>query len=156
MASARHRPARPWFTPRIVCLPPFDAVTPSPQPAPRPSVLIVEDEALIRCVLARILRRAGYTVSEAEDGLAALQAIGDHGQRFDAIITDLMMPRLDGVALIEELRRRDPAQPIIAVSALPDSLAVVVNAWGDTITTLRKPYSTELIIETLQQVLAAR
>lgn len=73
-------------------------------------VLIVDDEPLVRRALARMLARDHITVEEADDGQTALELLMAGAAPFDAIICDLMMPRLSGVELHEELQRRLPAQ----------------------------------------------
>ena len=68
-----------------------------------PRVLIVDDEDLVRLVVARRLRLAGFEVSEARDGLEALARLPGIGP--DIVLTDLNMPRCNGEQLIRELRR---------------------------------------------------
>jgi len=105
----------------VVSLPAQAATVPSPAPAGvsagpdgtvSPSiaglrVLIVDDEELLRLSLARFLRRRGAVVREAPDGVAALELLAEGPS--DVILTDLRMPRMDGIAFYAELRRRDPA-----------------------------------------------
>jgi PAS domain S-box-containing protein len=69
-------------------------------------VLIVDDEADIRHMLAEILAADGHVVEEAANGRQALERLGEGG--FDLVISDLLMPQLDGQGLYEEARRRDP------------------------------------------------
>ncbi|MDX2182779.1 MAG: ATP-binding protein [Gemmatimonadaceae bacterium] len=85
-------------------------------------ILLVEDESSVRTLAARVLRREGYTVIEADDGAAALQCIGDEGvDAFDVLITDLVMPRLGGVALTEAIRTRRPTMPVVLMSGFVGS-----------------------------------
>lgn len=71
-------------------------------------VLLVDDEAALRRPIARFLARRGAEVSEAGDGLEALERIAELEGRVDALLADLRMPKMDGVALHAELRRRYP------------------------------------------------
>lgn len=85
-------------------------------PAPRKQrVLIVDDDELQRQLLAETLAEEGYHTSTAEDGLAALEAIKPFHP--DVILTDLNMPRMDGIELITELRRRESSIPVIVLTA---------------------------------------
>jgi DNA-binding response OmpR family regulator len=71
-------------------------------PAPGRSLLLVDDEATLRSALRRFFLRRGWRVTEAEDGEHArdlLQNAGTHGERFDAVLTDVRMPRLSGMDL---------------------------------------------------------
>ena len=78
------------------------------------NILVVEDNAGLRRLIGIHLRRAGYEVSEAADGQAALDLL-DHS-RVHLIITDVMMPRLDGYGLIRELREAGDTTPVLMVT----------------------------------------
>jgi CheY-like chemotaxis protein len=84
-----------------------------------PRVLVVDDEDLVRLVIARRLRLAGFDVVEARDGLEALARLPGSGA--DLILTDLNMPRCNGEQLIRELRRPGPtaAVPILLMTGGP-------------------------------------
>ncbi|HRC57246.1 MAG: response regulator [Myxococcales bacterium] len=83
-------------------------VTPLPISAPRPRVLIVDDDATIGKALHRLLRRT-HDVELASDGQEALAAIRG-GQRFNAIVSDVAMPLMTGIELFEHLAREVPEQ----------------------------------------------
>ena len=95
---------------------------PSLQPSARPrSILIVDDEAEIRETLAEILTDPRHRVVTASSGREALQRIAT--EHYDAILTDIRMPDLDGRALYEEIERRWPAQIRRVVFVTGDTLA---------------------------------
>ena len=77
--------------------------------------LLVEDDATIADFVARGLREAGFAVDHAADGEAGLTAAA--AQPYDVAIIDLMLPKRDGLSLIEELRRRGVATPVLILSA---------------------------------------
>ncbi|MBV9997130.1 MAG: response regulator [Caulobacteraceae bacterium] len=77
-------------------------------------ILLVDDEAMLRRTLRAMLERAGHAVIEAEDGAQALRIFARESP--DLVITDIVMPNVEGVETIQELRRRDPDLPIIAMS----------------------------------------
>jgi len=79
-------------------------------------VLLVEDEDPVRMFSARALRNKGYTVLEAKSGEAALKIIADGGDPIDLIITDVVMPRMDGPALIKQVRETRPEIKVIFIS----------------------------------------
>jgi CheY-like chemotaxis protein len=79
-----------------------------------PLVLVVDDEPSVRATLSLCLRAAGYETICAEDGDAAKQLIGDFEP--SAIVTDVFMPGLDGLGLLNWLRDRDQRIPVIAIS----------------------------------------
>ena len=83
---------------------------------PGKRVLVVEDTADIRELLEEILRFEGYEVVSAEDGNGALEEL--QRAAFDLVLTDLMMPGMNGLDLLDELKKRiEHAPPVIAMSA---------------------------------------
>lgn len=73
-------------------------------------ILTVDDSPSLRMVLREALTGAGHRVAEAEDGLAALEWLASN--RAELVLTDITMPRLDGLGLIEQLRRREDMRDI--------------------------------------------
>lgn len=78
------------------------------------SVLIVDDEALIRRILSKTLKREGYSVTEAVDGLDALEKMKD--VRFDFVISDIKMPNMDGLKLLKEIRSQYPDTYVLLIT----------------------------------------
>jgi two-component system OmpR family response regulator len=101
--------------------------------------LVVEDDAAIAEFVARGLREAGFAVDEAADGEAGLAAAGR--QPYDVAIVDLMLPRRDGLALIEQLRRQGIMTPVLILSARRsvDDRVTGLQAGGDDY--LTKPFA---------------
>ncbi len=79
------------------------------------TVLLVEDEPVVRAIAARSLERGGFRVIQASDGAAALALVNQHGQP-DLVLTDLMMPGIGGAELARRLRQRFPTLPILFMS----------------------------------------
>ena len=77
-------------------------------------ILIVEDDEPLRALLEEILQTASYAVTTASNGHQALRCLKD--ERFDLVITDLVMPGLDGTELIRHIRADQPDLPVVAVS----------------------------------------
>ncbi len=92
-------------------------------------ILVVDDDPQVRGTALLGFRSRGYQAEGAEDGLEALHHL-QHGQ-FDVVVTDLQMPRLDGLALLREMRRRGYSQPVVIQTTLMDSsLEVVLRRAG--------------------------
>jgi PAS domain S-box-containing protein len=81
---------------------------------PRPAVLVVDDEPSLRDSVAQTLRRSGFEVYVAADGLEALEVA--RGQRFGVLVTDLVMPNMDGITLAERLREGRPDLPVLFIT----------------------------------------
>lgn len=107
----------------------------------RADILVVDDDALIREALALVLEMAGHAVAQAGDGLAALETLA--AGRFDLVITDLRMPRLDGYALVSRLRLRKPRVRVIVLTGEPPSreMRALAGGNGDRVAVLSKPVS---------------
>jgi len=114
------------------------------------TVLIIEDEPAIRGLLALTLEGEHYDVATAEDGEEALDQV--HHQRPDAILLDLMLPKVDGWQVIDSLDHGADAEriPIIAVTA--GTKKVTVGEQGVK-AFLSKPYDLDTLLVTLDQVL---
>jgi two-component system response regulator AtoC len=116
---------------------------------PRPRVLVADDEENIRHMLSLWLRREGYDVTLAEDGAQALGLLDAHD--FDTILCDIRMPKLDGMALLHELRNRRVATTVILMSAyaeLDDAMAgIQAGAWDY----IAKPFRRDDILLTLRK-----
>lgn len=83
----------------------------------RPTILVVEDEISIRLMTCRMLRALGYVCEEAADGREALRLIRQRERPFDLVLTDIVMPIMDGRALCTELAAERPDQRILCTSA---------------------------------------
>ena len=101
---------------------------PSPSRAPLASataaaaILVAEDEEMIREIVAEFLTQAGYRVEAVADGQAALEVFRA-GSRVDLLLTDIVMPRLGGVRLVEEIWRERPQLPVVLMSGYPGAPA---------------------------------
>ena len=102
-------------------------------------ILIVDDEANMRMVLRAMLTREGYSVDEASDGLAALEALERSGGDVQVIITDLRMPGLDGMALLERLSKEYPGRPVVMITA-HGSVDTAVEAMKAGLDFVTKPF----------------
>ena len=80
------------------------------------TLLLVEDEDMVRAVAERALVRAGYTVTTAADGEEGLAAIANGDTEFDLIVSDVVMPTMDGPAMARAIRKVKPDIPILFMS----------------------------------------
>src|SRR5437867_7513584 len=87
-------------------------------PAPATSLLVIEDDENISAALEEYFSRAGYTVTRAADGLAGVEAAIK--TRPDVVVLDLMLPKMDGLAVCKELRQKVAQMPIIMLTAKDD------------------------------------
>ncbi len=112
-------------------------------------ILVVDDEAGIRDIAKTTLETFGYRVLTAEDGTAAVALYAAHPGEVQAVLTDMMMPFLDGAATIRALRKLDPQVSIIASTGLSEGMRAEDAETLGTSLTLAKPYTAETLLKAL-------
>lgn len=110
----------------------------------RARVLIVDDEAMVRRFLRRILGEADYEILEAGDGLQALALAENHGP-VDVVVSDIRMPNMDGRALAAYLAALTPPIPVLLISAYEEPVAL-----GPV---LAKPFGPEELLDRVRLIL---
>ncbi len=114
-------------------------------PAPKIRVLLVEDEQTLADIIADTLSEKDFTVTVAYNGVEGLRAFDR--ERPQVVVTDIMMPGMDGLSLVAELRRREPSVPILFLSARSAAEDVVRGFEAGGNDYLRKPFAmSELIV----------
>lgn len=117
------------------------------------TILVVEDEEGLRSLNARGLRSRGYTVIEASDGVEALKEFDAHGGAVDLIVANVVMPRMDGAALLKAIRERNSELKFIFVSGYGDDTFDQKLPPGEQLSFLAKPYSFSSLIEKVRQTI---
>lgn len=117
-------------------------------------LMVIDDDMLVRATLKAILADAGYDVTLAVDGKDGLRQLG--GQPIDLVITDILMPEMEGIETIQTIRRRCPEIKILAISGSvteqgPMFLEMAGKLGADEV--LAKPSSPERIVEVIQGLL---
>ena len=116
-------------------------------------VLVVDDFDLVRKLCATILDRAGHQVIEASDGLAAIKAYQEH--RPDAVLLDLMMPVMDGLSALREIRRIDPDARVAMFTAHRDREQVVRAIELGARDYVVKPFQADRLVQAVNRLLGA-
>jgi two-component system cell cycle sensor histidine kinase/response regulator CckA len=118
------------------------------------TVLLVEDEPMVRTVAERALTRQGYTVITANNGEDALEVIG-RGEPIDLLISDVVMPGMDGPTMVREARKVRPEIPILFMSGYAEEhLRNSIDI--DHVAFLPKPFSVQELAEAARKVLATK
>jgi len=137
------------------------AVVSAPDPAPVRSsngtetVLLVEDEDAIRLLLGRELRARGYVVLEADDGLGAMQLVAATAGAIHLLITDVVMPRLGGRELAQELAEARPDMKVLFMSGYTDDEMVRSGVLRAEAAFIQKPFTPEELGRKVREVLDA-
>ncbi len=113
------------------------------------AVLVVDDEEVVRTVACRILESFGFSVVTASDGREGVDLVIGARQPFVAVLMDLTMPNLDGVAAFEELRTLKPQVPVILMSGYSEQDAVARFAGRGLAGFLQKPFTFQMVSEQL-------
>lgn len=119
-----------------------------------PKVLVVDDEADMRWLLAGVLRDQGFEVAGAEDGQAALAQIAREPP--DVILLDLKMPGLDGIQVLERTKAADPHMPVVIVTAYGDLTSAVQAMRLGAYDYLTKPFDNDEVVFTVRRALEKR
>ncbi len=117
-------------------------------------ILAVDDEAAVLSMTRETLETFGYKVVTARDGAEAVAIYTAHRNEIRGVLTDMLMPHMDGPATIRVLKRIDPTVRIIATSGLMDGEKVRDAAGLERIAFLMKPYTAGKLLETVHRVLA--
>ncbi len=145
-----------------VYLPMVDAPAPAPEAPEQPhrapdrgdaTVLIVEDEDTVRGLAVRALDELGYDALQAADGRAALDLLTARGGRVDLVVTDLVMPGMNGRQLGDELARRHPGIPVLYMSGYTDDDAMLRGLVAPGAPFVAKPFSPEGFARRVQEAL---
>ncbi len=118
------------------------------------TVLLVEDEDAVRLFSARALRAKGYKVLEARTGEAALELVGAVDDHIDLMITDAVMPEMDGPTLIKEMRDDRPDLPVICISGYAEETFREKLGESDDIHFLPKPFSLDQLAGKVKEVMS--
>jgi CheY-like chemotaxis protein len=119
-------------------------------------ILLIDDDELLRDTLLQMLQLDGHRVTEAAAGEQGLVLFGA-GRGFDAVVTDMLMPGIDGAQVIVELRRRCPAMPIVAISGgrrlLSPQFSLETATVSGATCQLAKPFTRQQLQAVLRQAL---
>jgi CheY-like chemotaxis protein len=118
---------------------------------PTDRILVVDDEPMLRRLIARALRDCGYEVVEAGDGMAAYELA--RAQHFDLVVTDSRMPKLAGSELVALLRVLNPSLPIIHLSGSHGQSSAALDT-PDDVPTLYKPFKICDLVKEAEKLLA--
>jgi two-component system, cell cycle sensor histidine kinase and response regulator CckA len=118
------------------------------------TILLVEDEKDLRGLNARGLTSRGYTVLQAGNGVEAIEVLEKHDGTIDLVVSDVVMPEMDGPALLKELRRRRPDLKIVFVSGYAEE-AFANNRPEGQHKFLAKPFSLKTLVATVKETMAS-
>jgi two-component system cell cycle sensor histidine kinase/response regulator CckA len=116
------------------------------------TILLVEDEEGLRGLNARGLTSRGYTVLQAANGVEAIEAIDRHTGKIDLVVSDVVMPEMDGPTLLKELRGRDSDVKIIFVSGYAEE-AFEKNLPDEKFLFLAKPFTLKQLVEKVKETI---
>ena len=131
----------------------LDPSAPSVAPDRSESILVVDDEAAVRRFTCRVLREAGYGVEEAVDGADALSLIRSGAVNPDAVVSDIVMPRMTGVELLQSLSLERPDVPVILMSGY-GTAQLESRGIASPCSVLAKPFPPELLLAEVQRCIA--
>jgi len=117
------------------------------------TILLVEDEEGLRALNARGLASRGYTVLQASNGAEAIEVLDKHGH-VDLVVSDVVMPEMDGPTLLRELRRRDPQVKVIFVSGYAEEAFAKNLPSDEQYAFLAKPFTLKQLVAAVKQTMS--
>ncbi|MCA0366759.1 MAG: response regulator [Proteobacteria bacterium] len=117
------------------------------------TILLVEDEDAVRAFGSRALRSRGYTIIEAQSGVDALEQVGNRIDEIDLVVSDVVMPEMDGPTLLKELRARNPQLRVIFVSGYAEEAFRKNLPDGQQFDFLPKPFGLKQLVEKVKEVM---
>jgi signal transduction histidine kinase/ActR/RegA family two-component response regulator len=117
------------------------------------TILLVEDEASLRVLAAESLKRLGYTVLQAGNGIEAIAISSQHQGIIDIVVTDIVMPRMGGVEMVDQLRETRANIAIIFMSGYTELAAMESANLGSDSILLNKPFSAETLAHKIAEAL---
>ena len=118
------------------------------------TVLIAEDEELVRAMIARLMWGEGYRTLEARDGAEAIHLAHLAGTHLDLVITDVVMPTVDGRELGRRLGSLYPALPVLYISGYNNGDIFNRDGPGPVASFLQKPFDSEVLLDKVRALLA--
>jgi len=119
-----------------------------------PTVLVVDDDAAVRAVASKVLRRSGYDVLEAGGGREALELVHARHGAVDLLLTDVVMPEVGGRELSERLRASYPEVRVLFMSAYTEDEVILQGVRVAEVDFLMKPFNLESLTRSVKEVLA--
>jgi PAS domain S-box-containing protein len=143
------------YLPRVdASLDPLPLAEAPPNPRGDETILLVEDEPAVRDLAMRVLRSQGYTVLEAGDGIEALQfAAQQPDARIDLLVTDVVMPRMGGAALAEQLSVIRPGMKVLFTSGYTEDAILHASQLAADTHFLHKPFSPAALAQKVRGIL---
>ncbi|MBN8990788.1 MAG: response regulator [Rhizobiales bacterium] len=119
------------------------------------TILLVEDEDGLRSLNARGLRSRGYSVIEAANGLEAMEALEEKNGAVDLVVSDVVMPEMDGPTLLKEMRQRNPNLKIIFVSGYAEEAFDKSLPENEQFAFLAKPFALSALVAKVKETMTA-
>jgi two-component system chemotaxis response regulator CheY len=116
-------------------------------------ILVVDDAAFMRVRAAKVLEDAGHSVQQAENGIEAVKQYTEW--RPDAVLMDITMPEMDGLAALKEIKKIDPAARVAMVTAMGQQAIVMEALKSGAKDFVLKPFQPDRVLAALQKILAA-
>lgn len=113
------------------------------------TILVVEDDAIVRMLIVDVLEELKFNVLEAEDGESAMELLKDRGNRIDLLMSDVGMPGMDGKTLANKARELRPQLPVLFASGYAENIDVPAGMF-----VIGKPFSIDQLRNKVKSILA--
>lgn len=118
-----------------------------------PTILLVDDDIVVLSALSKLLGQFGYTVSGASNSVAARGYVANDKMRFDLIVTDVVMPGINGMEFLTAVKKTFPDVPVIVVTGHADEHTTDEALGFGAFAYLVKPLNTRELVDTIERAL---
>src|SRR5207237_8158030 len=140
----------PWHEPLVAAVPPPPEAAGAARGAGE-TVLVVDDEPAVRVVTKRILQRSGYAVLEAAGGVEALDTLREHPGPIHLLLTDVIMPEMNGREVAQRVRRQRPGIRVVYMSGYSPEAIAHDGLLDEGAAFVRKTFERGLVLETVRR-----
>ena len=124
-----------------------------PQRGNSETILLVEDELAVRALARRVLEKTGYRVLESSSPTDALRLAQAHRNEIDLIVSDVVMPEMNGPAMVSRVMEHCPNARVLFISGYADEDVIGRGLQSPGMTLLQKPFSAQELVERVREVL---
>lgn len=117
------------------------------------TILLVEDNQLVREMTADLLTECGYDVLAAEGAMQGLELLREHGRHVDLLLSDVIMPRMNGPMLFEELKAIQPDLKVLYMSGYSENVIVNSDIASPGASYIQKPFTAQLLLDKIEQII---
>jgi len=119
------------------------------------NILVIDDQESMRNIISQMLKDKGYKVTTASDGEEGLNLFNQNPQKFNLVLADVNMPKIDGFELLKKVKSTHPQTPVIFMTGVNENAAKIVGGEYNAEGIIKKPFKVEEALEVIGKIIKA-